>query len=642
MMDLDRLPRLRDLLKVEHDEDLKQYRAYFSRDNINYRKQHGVTWYPVVIRNEELGMGDYLSIELERSSNLNEPHQFSGGKPAALFSNNFPDAAPLQGIVKLLGPNKLKLTLNVDELPDWCDSGKLGLNLLFDENSYKEMDLALERTIYAKGNRLAELRDVLYGLRPPQFDDSVKAAFNNRLNEHQNEAVQKICCAKDIALVHGPPGTGKTTTLVQAILEVLKTEKQVLVCSSSNTAVDLMTEKLHREQVSVLRLGNPARISEEVLMNTLDAKVANHPSYKELKNYRKTAEEYFRMAGKYKRSFGREEREQRQLLYQEGRKLLSDARLLEDYITHEQFSDARVIACTPIGATSKFMRDKQFSTLFMDEAAQALEPMCWIPISKCKRVIFAGDHFQLPPTVKSKVAEKGGLMETIFERCMNYEGVSVMLRKQYRMHAAIMGFSNQHFYGNNLIADQSVKERLLPLNEKEDPLIAPFTFIDTAGCGFEEKLNPESLSISNPEEAELLIKHLQLLLQAYVDSGNSKTLTIGIISPYKEQVIYLNELIQSSGVLSEFPATLVVKTVDGFQGQERDVIYISLVRCNEKGEIGFLADVRRMNVALTRAKQKLVVIGDSATLALNPFYAAFMNYAEELGAHHSAWEFRVN
>ena len=639
-LQIERLLNLRKLLKVERDEDFAQYKQKFSRNNINYRRENGVTWYPVVITNVEIGHGEYLSIEIERTTNHNEPHQFSGGKNAALFSNTYPDEQPVIGIIKVINPNKIRLSLTIDELPDWCDDGKLGINLLFDESSYREMDIAMEKVINASHGRLAVLRDVMYGIKLPAFNKIDESIHITGLNESQNTAVQKIVAAKDIAIIHGPPGTGKTTTLVQAIRQTLKTEKQVLVCSSSNIAVDLLTEKLHREGINVLRLGNPARISEEVLMNTLDVKMTTHESYKELKKYRKTAEEYFRMAGKYKRTFGKEEREQRQLFYIEARKILHEARVLEDYIFDEQFEKAQVIACTPVVSSGKMMRDKHFTTVFIDEAAQALEPMCWIPITRSDRVIFAGDHFQLPPTVKSKKAETEGLKETLFEQCMHLENVSVMLNTQYRMHEHIMNFSNKKFYQNNLIADASVKDTVLSFDANELLLHTPIDFIDTAGCGYNEIINPESLSIANPEEAQLLIKHLKLLLEQYSQSNKSgKRITIGIISPYKEQVQYLTTQIAVDADFDNYRSQITIKTIDGFQGQERDVIYISLVRSNDLKEIGFLNDIRRMNVALTRAKKKLVLIGDSATLANHHFYKNFLDYTESINAYKSAWEF---
>lgn len=637
---LERLLQLRKLLKIEREEDLTQYQASFARNNINYRKETGVSWYPVIITNTEIGLGEYLTIDIERSTNLNEPHQFSGGKMAGLFSNTHQDAEPINGTIKVLGPNKLRLSLTVDELPDWCDDGKLGINLLFDEASYREMDIAMEKVINASHGRLAELRDILYGIKAATFEKIEEPIQLSGLNTSQNEAVQKILSAQDIAIIHGPPGTGKTTTLVQAIIETLKLERQVLVCSSSNTAVDLLTEKLHRAGVNVLRLGNPARISEEVLSNTLDAKIAAHPSYKELRNYRKMAEEYFRMAGKYKRTFGREEREQRQLFYQEARKILKDADVLENYILSEQFDKAQVIACTPVVSAGRLMRDKQFSTLFMDEAAQALEPMSWIPITRSNKVVFAGDHFQLPPTVKSKKAEAEGLKETLFERGMQMKDVSVMLNIQYRMHEQIMHFSNQKFYKGNLRADTSVKDRLLSSNLDETLLHSAVEFIDTAGCGYTEIVNPESLSISNPEEAHLLVKHLKLLLEQYGQVKREEDMIrLGLISPYKEQVQYLTNKVTEDEELKSYLPQIAIKTIDGFQGQEKDVIYISMVRSNDTKEIGFLNDIRRMNVALTRAKKKLVVIGDSALLGNYPFYKDFLDYIESIGAYKSAWEF---
>ncbi|MDF2435843.1 MAG: DNA-binding protein [Bacteroidota bacterium] len=637
---LERFKKLQELLKIERDEDLAQYRSFFLKNNINYRKENGVTWYPIIISNVEIGLGEYLLIDVERTTNHNEPHRFSGGKIASLFSNNHQDAKPINGTIKVLNANKLRLSLTLDELPDWTDDGKLGINLLFDETSYKEMDIALEKVMSASNNRLSQLRDIVTGKKKAEFGKTDDSLHITGLNQSQNAAVQKILSAKDIAIIHGPPGTGKTTTLVQAIRQTLKTEKRVLVCSSSNTAVDLLTEKLHREGINVLRLGNPARISEDVINNTLDAKITAHESYKDLKSYRKTAEEYFRMAGKYKRTFGREDREQRQLFYQEARKILQEAKVLEDFILSEQFDKAQVIACTPVVSSGRMMRDKHFSTVFIDEAAQALEPMCWIPITRSDRVIFAGDHFQLPPTVKSKKAEDQGLKQTLFEHCMQMENVSVMLNTQYRMNEKIMNFSNTEFYDGELKADASVKDTLLSFDENEHLIHSPFDFIDTAGCGYTEIINPESLSIANPEEATLLVDHLKLLLQQFEQSNKSgKKISIGIISPYKEQVQHLTLKINEDDLLKNYLSQIAVKTVDGFQGQERDVIYISMVRSNDSMEIGFLSDTRRMNVALTRAKKKLVVIGDSATFGSHPFYKDFLDYVDSINAHKSAWEF---
>jgi len=290
-------------------------------------------------------------------------------------------------------------------------------------------------------------------------------------------------------------------------------------------------------------------------------------------------------------------------------------------------------------SANRMMRDRQFKTVFIDEAAQALEPMCWIPITRCQRVIFAGDHFQLPPTVKSKLAEAGGLKESLFEHCMHIENISVMLNTQYRMHEHIMNFSNSKFYGSQLKAHESVKNSLLSYDAYEHLLNTALDFIDTAGCGYNEILNPESLSTSNPEEAQLLIRHLKSLVEQYYSNGRKDPISIGVISPYKEQAQLLHIQIENDETFKTFPIHIAIKTIDGFQGQERDVIYISLVRSNDDKDIGFLSDIRRMNVALTRAKKKLVVIGDSATLSNHPFYKDFLEYVDSIGAYKSAWEF---
>jgi superfamily I DNA and/or RNA helicase len=640
--EVEELIKLQAMLKTERDEDLKQYTEMFTRAGVAERRKNGLTWYPVVITNTEIGLGEYLVIEVERTTHHNEPHQFSGNKMAALFSNNTEnEGAQVNGVVKFVSANKMKITLNVDDLPDWVDDGKLGVNLLFDENSYREMEIALHKVINAESGRLAHLRSVLLGDEEPKFDKKDEKVMIPTLNASQNEAVRNILAARDLAIVHGPPGTGKTTTLVQAIRYTLRTEKQVLVCSPSNTAVDLLTEKLAREGINVLRLGNPARVSEEVLNNTLDAKITAHENYKDLKHYRKMADEYRSMAQKYKRNFGKAEREQRQMLFAESRAILKEASALEDYILNEQFEKAEVIACTPVISSGRYLRDKQFSTVFIDEAAQALEPMSWIPITRADRVVFAGDHFQLPPTVKSKKAEAEGLKKSLFEKCMERKPqTAVMLKTQYRMNEKIMNFSNHKFYNEGLKADASVKDNVLSFDPDHSFLNAPVDFIDTAGCGFNEIINPESLSIANPEEANLLFRYLGSILEQYKAAGLAdKKISIGIISPYKQQVELLQQQVLEQESLQEFLSWISVKTIDGFQGQERDIICISLVRSNETGEIGFLNDTRRMNVALTRAKRKLVVIGDSGTLSYHAFYKDFLDYIEKIGAYHTAWEF---
>lgn len=646
------LRKLIDLLVIEKEEDLRQYLSQFERGSIVERRKNGVTWYPIRVNSEEMGPGDYVTIEIERTQGIDELSQFSNGKLIEVFSNTG-DAQgenwKLQGTVRNVWGNRMRIALTVDELPGWMDQGKLGLNLLFDEGSYREMVIALQKVMEAERGRLADLRDVLYGLTPARFEKQEEITIAHQLNQSQQEAVKLIASAKDVAVVHGPPGTGKTTTLIRAIMQTLMHEKQVLVCSPSNVAVDLLTEKLVQQGINVLRLGNPARVSEEVLNNTLDVRMMNHVSWKELKEYRKRAEEYFAMAKKYKRNFGYQEREQRNLLFTEARQLQKDASTLEDYILWDQFEKAQVVACTPVVAAGRLMRDLRFKTVFIDEAAQALEPMSWIPISRAERVIFAGDHLQLPPTVKSRKAEEGGLKYTLFERVVkSQKAATVLLRTQYRMHDNIMGFSNKMFYEGKLESDVTVKDNLLSFDENDDLLNRSLEFIDTAGSGYNEKQNPESLSYSNPEEAELLLKHLAKVLEQYdkglSDRAESRVdergpLRIGIIAPYKQQVEFIRNYILENELFKDSRHHFSVRTVDGFQGQERDIICISMTRSNDNGEIGFLSDTRRMNVALTRAKRKLLVFGDSATLANHGFYKSFLDYVEEVGGYRSMWEF---
>lgn len=635
------LQQLTDLLSIEKEEDHRQYLEQFTRAGIQERRKNGVTWYPIRVLSEEMGMGDYAVIEIERTQGQDEAHQFGSGKVIELFSNHDEkdSSNKVSGTIKNVWGNRMRIVLNNDEIPDWADRGKLGINLMFDENSYREMLFALQKVAEAEKNRLAHLRDVIFGIKKASFDREVHSKTpSGGLNESQMEALRLIESAEDVALVHGPPGTGKTTTFIEAIRQTLMHEKQVLVCSPSNVAVDLLTEKLVRQGIHVLRLGNPARVSEDVINNTLDARMMNHSSYKELKEYRKRAEEFFAMAKKYKRQFGAAEREQRNLLFSEAKQLLKEATVLEDYIQWEQFDTAQVIACTPVVAAGKALRDRRFSTVFIDEAAQALEPICWIPISKADRVIMAGDHLQLPPTVKSRKAEEGGLKATLFERIMNdLPHCGRMLKTQYRMHDSIMQFSNRKFYQGELQSDVTVKDSRLSHDESEHLLYPAIDFYDTAGAGYNEDQNPESLSICNPEEGNALLNYLKKVLEQYREK-KSGSLTIGIIAPYKAQTEWLDQQIRNDDFFSSLPHRISVRTVDGFQGQERDIICISLVRSNDRNEIGFLSDTRRMNVALTRARKKLIVFGDSATLANHAFYKEFLDYMDEVNAYHSVWE----
>jgi ATP-dependent RNA/DNA helicase IGHMBP2 len=634
---IERLKGLKQLLKIEREEDYRLYKEQFLRVNLDQRKKNGVTWYPIKINSEELGSGDLMHLEIERTTQIDKPHQFSSGKNVSLFSNKQDEVLEITGTIKSVSKNSLKLIIHSDELPDWCYDGKLGINIQFDDNSYNEMQLALDVVINANNNRISELREMIEGTLPISFQKTNNDIIIPQLNLSQNKAVRHVLSVNDIGVIHGPPGTGKTTSLVQAIRVTLQTENQILVCAPTNSAVDLITEKLIELGIDVLRMGHPARISDELQKSSIDGKISSSPYYKDIKNLRRNAEEYFRMAGKYKRVFGKEDAQQRTAFYTEAKNCIKEARLLEDFIVDELFKTTQVICCTPVTSTHRGLAKKRFDTLFFDEASQALEPMVWIPLLKCKRLILCGDHFQLPPVVKSIEAKKGGLDQTLLDRCIKFKDAVSLLTRQYRMNTAIMGFSNNFFYNNELIADESVSAQVL-LNDENSMLSRSIEFIDTAGCNFDEIQNPETLSYFNPKEGDVLFKHLQQLLIEYGQQELLPAISVGLISPYKEQREWLKDNIGEVEFDKTKLESLSVKTIDGFQGEERDVIYISLVRSNEKQEIGFLNDLRRMNVAITRAKKKLVVIGDSSTIGASKFYNSFLEYCEKHGAYRTAWE----
>jgi superfamily I DNA and/or RNA helicase len=498
------------------------------------------------------------------------------------------------------------------------------------------MEFALKRVIEADNLRLKELKETLLGSRTPIFSENTRSESEG-LNFSQNQACLKIANAKDVAIIHGPPGTGKTTTLIKAISEATEKGLSVLVCAPSNAAVDLLVEKLTDSGISTLRLGHPARVEEKILNQTLDAKTAFHESYRDLKKLRKEIDQYLKLAKQYKRNFGPEERRQRKLLFDEVGRIREAAKHLEEYISFDIFQKTQVFACTLVGASSYHLKGMAFDVVFIDEAAQGLEAATWIPILKAKKVVFAGDHLQLPPTIKSFEAAKEGLAITLMEKVIQRKPqVAELLQVQYRMKAEIMGFSNEYFYGGKL---KAAKNTDLHVFENE----AVLEWIDTAGAGYSDRQEEESLSTFNPEEASFTCKYLnELIKRIGISKFKENGWTIGLIAPYSAQVRYLRTLIFETydyPNLKAFADLITIDTVDGFQGQERDLMIISLTRSNERGEIGFLADERRMNVAITRSKRKLVLIGDSSTLAINPFFDSLLGYFEEKGGYRSVWEF---
>lgn len=631
------LKKLVGLLRMEKEEDLRQYQQKIRNTSFEERRKNGVCWYPVRIERSSYSSAERLMVRVSRKQEHRDSHMFQSGKLVSFFSNatqNNEETDSVNGIVNQVRDHEMLITLKADEEPDWIYDGKLGVQLLFDENAYREMEKGLIRVIASEKDRTDELKEIILDDKSASFNTNNTVQLPE-LNNSQNKALNNVLNAKDIAIIHGPPGTGKTTTLVQSIIQTLKTENQVLVCAPSNAAVDLIAEKLGEFNIDVVRIGHPARVTKDILDKTLDTKITQHRQYKELKSLRKSADEYRKLAHKYKRNFGPAEREQRRLLFSEANRFKAEANLLAEYIREDIIGKTRVIATTLVGSYNPALKDQHFSTVFIDEAAQGLEPATWLPITISDRVVFAGDHCQLPPTVKSFEAAKEGLSATLFEKAIDRNNADVLLKEQYRMNTAIMGFSNRYFYNDQLVANQNVKDWLII------PGDLPVEFIDTAGCGFFEQTNPENKSSFNKEEAGLLFKHLVQYLESITTLNMLDNIqNIGVISPYKAQVSLMQEYVEERKPFDEQLSKIIsVNTIDSFQGQERDIIYISLVRSNEKGEIGFLSDTRRMNVAMTRARKKLVIIGDSATIGSHPFYSSFLDYINEIGAYKSAFEY---
>jgi ATP-dependent RNA/DNA helicase IGHMBP2 len=624
------LIRLQELLALEKQADLDFFKTVIQNKPLNVRRADGFTWYPLSMKASGFTFGDRAFVIVERGGDPDAPHQFRSGNVVNLFTLQKDVYKPeISGTIQFIKQNQMRITLNSKDLPDWISDGQVGVDLLFDDRTYMEMEKAITKVMEAKGDRLAELRDIFLG-KKPQFGFGKTTYLDlPKLNESQNKAVQNIIENKDIAIIHGPPGTGKTTTIVAAVKKLSETESTILVAAPSNTAADLLTERLNMEGLIVVRVGNISRVDESIMGLTLDGQLSSHPEAKNIKKMKIKAAELRRLSRQYKRKFGYEERTQRDLIKQEARDLSKWANELEQRLIEQILDSAHVITCTLVGAAHPVLDNRKFRTVVIDEAAQALEPATWIPILKASRVVLAGDPFQLPPTVKSMEAQRGGLTTTLIEKAILRLPNVNLLNVQYRMNQAIMGFSNAWFYEGELKAHPSVSERILGDFQEEKAVV----FIDTSGCGFEELQHPENKSRYNKEEFYALREHLYQYLEIFTYEKPS----IGIISPYREQVVFMEKEIEEDPFFDAFDIT--VSTIDGFQGQERDVIFISLVRSNEKKEIGFLSDYRRMNVAMTRAKMKLIIVGDSATIGDNKFYKTFLDYADGEGSYRSAWEF---
>ena len=606
------------MLQKEYEYEKELYRQQTREAGIPKRIQQGVCWFPVKLGADRYNSLNQLTVEVTRTETEETEHSFEYGCPVCFFRISADRQIRyfnFSAVISYVQDNKMVVVLPGPQvLPELVVTGELGVQLYFDDTSYKTMFAALREVAEAKGNRTARLREILLGKAPALRRETGPVRFP-WLNASQEKAVNQVLCAKEVAVVHGPPGTGKTTTLVEAVYETLHRENQVMVSAQSNTAVDWIAEKLVDRGIPVLRIGNPTRVNDKMLAFTYERRFEAHSDYPELWQIRKTIRE---MTGRLRKS-GREDRER---LHNQLTKLRVRATGLEIRIDTELFTEARVIACTLVGAASRVLERKRFSSLFIDEAAQAIEAACWIAISRADRVILAGDHCQLPPTIKCIEAARGGLGRTLLEKVVLHKPETVSLLKiQYRMHEDIMRFPSRWFYHDELEAAPEVKYRgILDFD-------TPVSWIDTSELDLQEKAVAEGTGRLNTGEAELLVRELKNYMERIgIRRILEEHIDFGVISPYRAQVHYLRHLLKKEPFFRPCRRLITVHTVDGFQGQERDVIMISLVRANEKGQIGFLRDLRRMNVAITRARMKLLILGEAVTLTRHPFYRELYEY----------------
>lgn len=614
--------QLRRWLQLESAAEAERLAERRKRQTSKNAERGGETLLDMVVTDHDSGLGGrYLLTLRKRTNGMRLPwNRLRVGAPVVLSDEETHETG-MQGVVSARDQVSIQVAVN-----EWPDAEHFRIDLSPDEITRKRQLAAIDRAENGTG-RIAELRDVLLGEVPPCFDDETEIEFNTTLDDSQQAAVRFGRSANDVAVIHGPPGTGKTTTVVELICQAVARGDKVIACAPSNTAVDNLLERLAAMKQNVVRVGHPARVIEGLRRYTLDAMVESHEVMQLVREMMKDAERLFRKAGRFTR--GRPAPGAKQQWRREARELKTQARMLERDAVNRVLDNADVIC-----ATATFDEDvigqRHFDLAVIDEACQSTEPGCWVPLLCADKVVLAGDHCQLPPTVLSDEASREGFKVSMLERLIEHYGESVHRRLgvQYRMHEQIMRFSSDRFYDGTLIAHESVQAHLLSDDDDFEADVidaAPITFIDTAGADYTEELEPDGLSKRNPLEAKLVVKKVEQLFEAGVAPHD-----LAVIAPYAAQVRLIRDELRIPSV--------EVDTVDGFQGREKEAVVISLVRSNQDNEIGFLADTRRMNVALTRARKKLIVVGDSSTLGGNEFYASLFGYFEKLDAYRSVWE----
>lgn len=619
------------LVSKEELAEREEFVLLFNKSSKKSKRESGILWSSVVIQEVNYISNNLIEIKINRSEDSIKP-AFQVGQNVRLFRDSEKISEEIIGILTKISQLEAVIVISGEDTPDWMDDN-FSMEISYSDITYKAMKHSIQELAKNENKKIKEYINEICSenIFIPDIKNNLVVSHN--LNETQNHTLNLIINSRNFFVVHGPPGTGKTTLITETIRELVKQNEKILICTSSNLAVDLLTEKCLAESLNIVRLGNPVRISPSLYESTLDKKIERHEYFSEIKKYKKEAIEKIKKARTFKRNFGKKEYNERKELLREAKDLYSLIRKTQEIIVSDIFEKSSIVACTLTGIylSNKYLKNINFDTIFIDESSQALEPLCYLPIllAPRNRIVFVGDPMQLPPTIFSNRKADEGLKITFFEKLLNkfknFNNKTQFLNIQYRMNTQIVGFSNEYFYESKLLTNHKNAELSLEINKINKNI--HIIFIDTAGTDFIESKD-ESDSISNLEEAKLLIT---ILNKYYI--GN---FTVGILSPYKAQINLIERLLHENKINNN---SIECNTIDSFQGREKDCIILSLTRSNYNNEIGFLEDTRRLNVAITRAKQELIIIGDSETIQTNFYYKQLISYITEIGGFHSAWEF---